>query len=57
MFLLSIQEAQAVILGFAALIILIIIIFSVRKWGWKSLIFWLIIGFIAYLLISNVILG
>ena len=47
--LLNIQESQGIILGFVALIILVIIILSIKKWGWKSLIFWLIVGFIAYL--------
>lgn len=55
--LLGIQEAQGVILGIVALIILIIVIFSVKKWGWKSLIYWLIAGFIAYLLISDAVFG
>lgn len=55
MVLLGIQEAQAVILGFGALVILIIIILSVRKWGWKSLIFWLIVGFLTYLFFSDAV--
>ncbi len=55
--LLNIQESQGIILGFVALIILVIIILSIKKWGWKSLIFWLIVGFIAYLLISDAVLN
>ncbi len=57
MFLLNIQETQGIILGVVALIILVIVILSIRKWGWKSLIFWLIVGFIAYLLISDAVFG
>jgi len=55
--LLSIEKSQAVILGFVALIILIIVILSVRKWGWKFLIFWIIAEFFAYLFISDAILN
>lgn len=54
---LNIQEAQGVILGFVALIILIIIIISIRKWGWKAAIFWIIVGIIAFLRISSTILN
>lgn len=57
MILSDIQESQGVILGFVALIILIIIIWSIIKKGWRVLIFWLIIGLLAYLYISDAIFG
>jgi len=52
----GVQESQAVILGFAALIILVIVILSVKRYGIKSLIWWIIIGIMAYLFISSAIL-
>ena len=51
--LVGIQESQGVILLFVAIIIGVIVIASIIKHGIKSLIFWLI----AYLYISNAILG
>lgn len=57
MILLDIQESLGLILVFVALIILICIIWGIRKYGWKSLIFWLIVGFIWYLYISDAILN
>ncbi|MFA5436448.1 MAG: hypothetical protein WC372_10470 [Candidatus Neomarinimicrobiota bacterium] len=49
--------AHPLILAVVAVIILIIVVASIKKWGIKSLVYWLIAGLIAYLLISNAILG
>ncbi len=53
---LDIQESQGVILGFVALIILIIVIWSIKKYGWKAAFVCIMIGLCAYLYISDAIL-
>jgi len=42
--------AHPLILAVVAVIILIIVVASIKKWGIKSLVYWLIAGLIAYLL-------
>jgi len=56
MYLAGVQESQGVILLFAAIIILFIVVRTTIKFGIKSLIGWLIVGIIAYLLISDAII-
>ena len=57
MILLSIQQAQAVILLVVAVIIFILVILSIRKWGIKSIFYWIVAGLLAYLFISDAILS
>lgn len=55
--LLSIQGSQAIILGFAAIIILVCVIAGIKKFGIKSILWWIGIGILAYLFFSDAVFG